>query len=70
VKEVKGFCIKRILNNMPSYSQPSRYRRIEVPPESFCSCKDSDVGERMLCSCGEELSGMYKSVYLLKEKVW
>jgi hypothetical protein len=56
---------------MPGCFQASRCRKIEVQPESFCSCKDSDiVGERLLCSCGEELSGMYESVYLLKEKVW
>jgi len=48
---------------MPGYFQASRYRKIEVQPESFCSCKEGDaVGKRLLCSCGEELSGTYESV--------
>lgn len=56
-KEVKRFCIKRRLHKMPGCFQASRCRKIEVQPESFCSCKVSDVvGERLLCSCGEELS--------------
>jgi hypothetical protein len=48
---------------MPGYFQASRCRKVEVQPESFCSCEDSNVaGERLPCSCGEELDGMYVSV--------
>lgn len=56
VKEVNRFCVKRRLFKMPGCFQASRCRKVEVQPESFCSCEDSNVvGERLPCSCGEEL---------------